>query len=262
MHNLLKISFFVFLIVFFTPFFAIGKCLKGNCDNGEGKATLLGVKTYEGTFVNGQPYGTGILALSNGYTVKGTFNKWSPVGKCYLVCKDSSEHQVNFGEMDLSDAIRKKCTYNPIQEARDSGKIPQITVAGQGKDLVSGTKRVSYFKGKSRRTKAIENIENKKYQTKQRMRIKKSYGVGSSTVDELDRKLDSLDDRQAVVNGESPSKVQARRDRINSAKATREAQEAQKRRDDQLRKELEATRRAADKAAKEAKKARQEIEWK
>lgn len=83
MKNLL-IAFIFFLIPNLFIYSDDQKC-KGDCQNGEGEATILRdgkkIAVYKGSFKDGEYYGKGTLKQSDGYIYQGYWQNGKPEGK-------------------------------------------------------------------------------------------------------------------------------------------------------------------------------------
>jgi hypothetical protein len=131
----IHISIFLFILLIATPSPCNSKCLMGNCINGTGKATLAGVKTFEGIFANGKPEGSGIMTYSTGNIISGNFVGWNPVGKAILKCANGSEHKIDTSDNNsLSNKIKNACTVvvprkiDPEYEAEIQRQLDRVSV--------------------------------------------------------------------------------------------------------------------------------------
>jgi len=71
------------------------QCTSGNCDNGSGKYNY-GFATYQGSFKNGQPNGTGTMFYSGGEKYMGEFVDGQENGEGLLYKKDGSSQVVRY----------------------------------------------------------------------------------------------------------------------------------------------------------------------
>jgi hypothetical protein len=156
-----------------TPSFCRSKCLSGNCFNGTGKATLAGVKTYEGSFLNGKPEGIGTLKYSNGHTINGSFSSWQPVGDNTLTCANGSEHTIDPAN-DLYTQIKSACLETkPIEidykaEAEIQRKLDRVAIYSRNMriaDQVNSQRKAFHAQkvAQQRNSGASSSANNKTY---------------------------------------------------------------------------------------------------
>jgi hypothetical protein len=219
------IFIFVFILIIAIPLTCKSKCLVGDCTNGTGTATLAGVKTFEGVFVNGKPAGSGIMTYSNGNIISGSFVGWNPVGKALLQCSNGSEYEIDLsGNNGLSSKMKKACTVvvpieiDPEYEAEIQRQLDRVSISERNLQIATQDKAqrnsppppsIAYLPNESSRGSEYEQnmIDDIQVKIQKYKSSNMSVGNRAKFVSELEIEKSTIiagsDSQQAIQNLES-----------------------------------------------------------
>lgn len=78
------------------------RCLKGNCNTGNGTTILVDGSKYTGTFKSGKPHGKGIMYYQNGNKYLGNWSQGKRHGKGKLIIKGQGSYigSFSYGEVE------------------------------------------------------------------------------------------------------------------------------------------------------------------
>ena len=83
-----------------------GKCIKGDCENGQGTMVTSEGYRYEGDFQKSSPHGQGILIFPDGKRYEGEFENGVPHGTGTVYLPDGGQYT---GEMHQGNPFGRRC---------------------------------------------------------------------------------------------------------------------------------------------------------
>jgi len=78
-----------------------GKCISGDCLNGQGVKTWADGTKYEGEWLNGKQHGMGTITLPNGMTYEGSWQEDKMNGEGTIKNPDGTQYEGNFSNNEM-----------------------------------------------------------------------------------------------------------------------------------------------------------------
>ena len=109
------------LLVCFLPVTTFGRCIEGNCINGQGSYAYPDGSKYVGQFKDYMAHGQGTCAYSNGSKYKGGWRRSKRDGKGTLTHPDGSKYEGEWRD-DKRDGTRRRIPILTIQNMKVNGR--------------------------------------------------------------------------------------------------------------------------------------------